>query len=68
MKDVCVFKYLVYILIIKYHRIMLIITIKLYSSLSCLEKTELFLELFGNGLVRPQASEYLQQKSNEFIR
>ena len=33
-----------------------------------LEKTELFLELFGNSLVRPQASEYLQQKSTEFIR
>ena len=33
-----------------------------------LEKTELFLELFGNSLVRPQASEYLQQKSSEFIR
>ena len=32
------------------------------------EKTELFLELFGNSLVRPQASEYLQQKSTDFIR
>lgn len=33
-----------------------------------LEKTELFLELFGNTLIRPQASEYLQKKSSEFIR
>ena len=32
------------------------------------EKTELFLELFGNSLVRPQTSEYLQQKSSDFIR
>ena len=32
------------------------------------EKTELFLELFGNSLVRPQTNEYLQQKSNKFIR
>ena len=36
--------------------------------LFALEKTELFLELYGNTLVRPQASEYLQQKSSEFIR
>ena len=33
-----------------------------------IEKTELFLELFGNSLVRPQASDYLEQKSHDFIR
>ncbi|KAK3727505.1 hypothetical protein QZH41_018379, partial [Actinostola sp. cb2023] len=32
------------------------------------EKTELFLELFGNSLIRPQTSEYLQSKCNDYIR
>ena len=33
-----------------------------------IEKCELFLELFGNSLIRPQTSEYLQEKANEYIR
>ncbi|KXJ14500.1 Dynein assembly factor 3, axonemal [Exaiptasia diaphana] len=38
------------------------------EKLGLQEKTELFLELFGNSLIRPQTSEYLQTKANEFIR
>lgn len=53
-----------------YGRDLLLLSIALEPKdrLGLQEKTELFLELFGNSLVRPQASEYLQQKSNEFIR
>ena len=32
------------------------------------EKTELFLELYGNLLVRQQSVEYVQKMSNEFIK
>lgn len=53
-----------------YGRDLLLLSIALEPKdrLGLQEKTELFLELFGNSLVRPQASEYLQQKSSEFIR
>lgn len=48
--------------------LLLSIALELKDRLGLQEKTELFLELFGNSLVRPQSREYLQQKSNEFIR
>jgi dynein assembly factor 3 len=32
------------------------------------EKTELFLEMFGNLLVRDHTAQYIQQKANEFIK
>lgn len=50
------------------HLLLLSIALEPKERLGLQEKTELFLELFGNSLVRPQASEYLQQKSTEFIR
>lgn len=50
------------------HLLLLSIALEPKERLGLQEKTELFLELFGNSLVRPQASEYLQQKSSEFIR
>ncbi|XP_068707855.1 dynein axonemal assembly factor 3-like isoform X2 [Montipora foliosa] len=53
-----------------YARDLLLLTIAFEPKdrLGLQEKTELFLELFGNSLVRPQTNEYLQQKSNKFIR
>eukprot|EP00794_Sanderia_malayensis_P016957 gene16957-18664_t len=38
------------------------------EKLGLKEKVELFLELFGNSLVRPQTDEFLQTKANELIR
>ena len=42
------------------------------TSWSCfvlhLEKAELFLELFGNSLVRAQTADYLRQKANDLIK
>ena len=32
------------------------------------EKVELFLELYGNSLIRPQTLQYLREKSNELIK
>lgn len=32
------------------------------------EKTELFLELFGNSLLRAQAAEYLKEKATDLIQ
>ena len=32
------------------------------------EKTELFLELYGNILVRKQSEEYVERMANDFIR
>ena len=32
------------------------------------EKAELFLELFGNSLVRAQTADYLRQKANDLIK
>jgi hypothetical protein len=32
------------------------------------EKTELFLELFGNSLVRKQTAEYVEKMASEFIK
>ena len=32
------------------------------------EKTELFLELFGNSLVRQQSIDYVEKMSTEFIK
>lgn len=50
------------------HLLLLSIALEPKKKLGLQEKTELFLELFGNSLVRPQASDYLQQKSSEFIK
>ncbi|EDO37526.1 predicted protein [Nematostella vectensis] len=50
------------------HLLLLSIALEPQVSLGLQEKTELFLELFGNSLIRPQASEYLQRTSNDFIR
>ncbi|KAL9978714.1 hypothetical protein ACROYT_G016264 [Oculina patagonica] len=50
------------------HLLLLSIALEPRDRLGLQERTELFLELFGNSLVRPQASEYLQQKSTDFIR
>jgi len=36
--------------------------------ISCLEKTELFLELYGNVIMNSHALEYLKNKSNDLIR
>jgi len=33
-----------------------------------IDKTELFLELYGNSLVRQQSMEYVQQVAPEFIK
>ena len=41
----------------------LFLTLLLYS-----EKAELFLELFGNSLVRAQTADYLRQKANDLIK
>lgn len=50
------------------HLLLLGIALEPTEKLGLQEKCELFLELFGNTLIRPQASEYLQEKSNEFIK
>ncbi|KAA3676015.1 dynein assembly factor 3, axonemal [Paragonimus westermani] len=39
-----------------------------YNLQFCLEKTELFLELFGNTMVREFTATYLRHVANEFIR
>ena len=41
----------------------LFLTLLLYP-----EKAELFLELFGNSLVRAQTADYLRQKANDLIK
>ncbi|XP_033751780.1 dynein assembly factor 3, axonemal-like [Pecten maximus] len=53
-----------------YARDMLFMTIALETQkrMGLQEKTELFLELFGNILVRKQTSEYLEKMSTEFIK
>ena len=40
----------------------------IYNSFSDLEKTELFMELYGNVLMNSHALEYLKNKSNDLIR
>ena len=37
-------------------------------SFSLSEKTELFLELYGNLLVRKQSADYVEKMSTEFIK
>ncbi|XP_013396625.1 dynein assembly factor 3, axonemal [Lingula anatina] len=53
-----------------YARHLLLLTIALESQnrMGLQEKTELFMELFGNTLVRQQTCEYLESMSNEFIK
>ncbi|XP_031558318.1 dynein assembly factor 3, axonemal-like [Actinia tenebrosa] len=50
------------------HLLLLSIALEPKEKLGLQEKTELFLELFGNSHIRPQTSEYLQNISAEFIR
>ncbi|CAB4020560.1 Hypothetical predicted protein [Paramuricea clavata] len=50
------------------HLLLLGIALESKQRLGLQEKCELFLELFGNSLIRPQTSEYLQEKANECIR
>ncbi|XP_074660251.1 dynein axonemal assembly factor 3-like [Tubulanus polymorphus] len=53
-----------------YARAMLFLSIILESpeNLGLQEKTELFLELYGNSMVRQQSCDYVQKMSTEFIK
>ena len=50
------------------HLLLLGIALESKEKLGLQAKCGLFLELFGNSLIRPQTSEYLQEKANEYIR
>ncbi|XP_046858961.1 dynein axonemal assembly factor 3-like isoform X2 [Xenia sp. Carnegie-2017] len=50
------------------HLLLLGIAKESKENLGLQEKCELFLELFGNSLIRPQTSEYIQDKATHFIR
>ncbi|KAH3727586.1 hypothetical protein DPMN_053525, partial [Dreissena polymorpha] len=53
-----------------YARDMLFLTIALepQKRMGLQEKTELYLELYGNILIRKQSAEYIERMSNEFIK
>lgn len=50
------------------HMLLLAIALEPYKQVGLQDKVELFLELYGNSLVRTKSFEYLQKMSNEFIR
>ncbi|XP_078286556.1 dynein axonemal assembly factor 3 isoform X1 [Rhinoraja longicauda] len=49
------------------HLLFLTIALERPSAMGLQEKTELFLELFGNSLIRSQTATYLQQSADNFI-
>ncbi|XP_028399655.1 dynein assembly factor 3, axonemal-like [Dendronephthya gigantea] len=50
------------------HLLLLGIALESKEKLGLQEKCELFLELLGNSLIRPQTCDYLKEKANEYIR
>lgn len=49
-------------------RQILLLNLLLQQNLSIQEKTEMFLEIYGNSLIRKDTSMYLSEQCNEFIR
>ncbi|KAK3102223.1 hypothetical protein FSP39_009733 [Pinctada imbricata] len=49
------------------HMLFLALALETPNRMGLQEKTELFMELFGNLLIRKQSSEYIEKMANEFI-
>ncbi|XP_076471331.1 dynein axonemal assembly factor 3-like [Babylonia areolata] len=50
------------------HMLFLSLSLEMQKRMGLQEKTELFLELYGNSLVRKQSADYVEKMSTEFIK
>ncbi|KAL3841853.1 hypothetical protein ACJMK2_019950 [Sinanodonta woodiana] len=50
------------------HMLFLALALEKQTRMGLQEKTELFLELFGNVLVRKQSEQYVERMANEFVK